>query len=304
MVKIIKAADWPAVAAGLPPIELLLDPFVPARGKTLLHGPPGSGKSAMMWGIGNAVTLGESYLQRATKRGRVMLISTDMSLYELKARWGDSFTPLFDILALPGFDCTKQGFDKTPLYAAVQKHVEQEKIDLVMIDALGGIHSGRSAREDEVADAVDHLLSRWLPDTGLLLLGHDRKMRFTKDGDPLDPSVEDFLGSQKWRANMTSQVHMWATGDYISKVQHAKCQVAPVYPEPIKLYIDIHGRAELWNARRAIEVSTLYQDAVKLLRLETANATVQIAAVAEHYGKSERTIKRWRALFINGDIAA
>lgn len=298
MIRIVKAEEWPAVSAALPPIGLLLDPLIPARGKTLLHGPPGSGKSAMMWGVGNAVALGDDYLGLKTKRGRALLVSTDMSLYELKHRWSDSFTPLFDILALPGFDCTKPQFTKSALYSAVKNYVEQANIQLVMFDALGGIHSGRSARDDEVADQVDHCLSAWLPDAGLLLLGHDRKMRFTRDGDVMEPGVEDFLGSQKWRANMTSQIHMWPVADYVSKIRHDKCQVALRLPEAIKLYIDIHGRAELWNEYRSKEVITMYRDAIVRLGLKNVPIMQQITTIARHYNKSERTIKRWRAMFL------
>lgn len=301
MVRIIKAAEWPGAAAALPDVKMMLDPLVPAWGKTLLHGPPGSGKSALMWGVGNAVATGMGYLNLSTIRSRVLLLSTDMSMYELKHRWGGNFAPLFDVLCVNGFDITKPAFARSGLYAAVKRHIEAEQIGLVMIDALGGIHSGRSARDDEVADEVDHRLSEWLPDTALLLLGHDRKMRYNQDGDILEPGVEDFLGSQKWRANMTSQVHMWPVGEYISKVQHAKCQVAQRLSDSIRVYIDIHGRAELWDSHRAIEVGRLYQDAVKKLGIENLSVNKQIEAVAKYYGKSERTIKRWRAMFLGGD---
>lgn len=294
--RIIKAEEWPDVSASLPPIELLLNPLIPAYGKTLLHGPPGSGKSAMMWGVGNAVIQGSSYLGLTTHKAKVLLISTDMSIYELKHRWNDAFIPLFDILCINGFDCTKQKFNQSALYTVVQRYVHENQIGLVMIDALGGIHSGRSARDDEVADAVDHALTEWLPETGLLLLGHDRKLRHNKDGAAIEPGSEDFLGSQKWRANMTSQVHMWPIGEYISKVQHDKSQVSARLPEAIKLYIDIHGRAELFDEHRAQKVSTQYNDGIKLLSLENQPAGAQIEALAKHYGKSERTVKRWKQL--------
>ena len=285
----------------LPPITMLLDPIIPTMGKTLLHGPPGSGKSAMMWGVGNAVATGTPYLGLPTKQARVLLVSTDMSLYELKHRWNDAFTPLFDILCVSGFDCTKQGFAKSTLYSLVKNYVETNQIGLVMVDALGGIHSGRSARDDEVADEVDHRLSDWLPSCGLLLLGHDRKLRYNRDGEAVEPGKEDFLGSQKWSANMTSQVHMWPVGEYVSTIHHAKCQVAPRLEEQVRLYIDLHGRAELWNEHRAVEVSTKYRDAVRELGLAGLNVTQQVQVIAQHYGKSERTIKRWRAMMIEGE---
>lgn len=291
LIRIVKAEEWGAVRDSLPPIQQLLNPIVPAYGKTLLHGPPGSGKSAVMWGIGNAVTHGDLYLGLESKRARVLLISTDMSLYELKHRWGTSFTPQFDLLCLPGFDCTRAQFRATLVYKVVQQYVNDNQIQLVMVDALGGIHSGRSARDDEVADEVDHRLSEWLPDVSYLLLGHDRKLRYNRDGEPMEPGPEDFLGSQKWRANATTQLHMWPIGEYISVLQHAKSQVAAKLTDKIKLYIDLHGRAELWSEHRAGEVLTKYRNALKELGV---NATIGV--IAAHYGVSERTVQRWKAM--------
>lgn len=289
--RIIKAEEWREVRESLPPIEMLLNPIVPAYGKTLLHGPPGSGKSAVMWGVGNAVVSGEPYLGLATSRARVLLISTDMSLYELKHRWNTAFVPQFDLLCLPGFDCTRAQFKASTVYKMVQHYVNEQKIQLVMIDALGGIHSGRSARDDEVADEVDHRLSEWLPDVSYLLLGHDRKLRYNRDGEPMEPGPEDFLGSQKWRANATTQLHMWPVGEYVSVLQHAKSQVAIKLGEKIKLYIDIHGRAEEWNEHRAADVRDKYREAIRVLG---ADATLK--DIAEHCGISERTASRWKAM--------
>ena len=249
-----------------------------------------------MWGIGNAVTSGTQYLGLQSKQANVLLISTDMSLYELKHRWGTSFSPQFDLLCLPGFDCTKAVFKTSLVFNLVRRYVAENQVQLVMIDALGGIHSGRSARDDEVADEVDHCLSAWLPDVSYLLLGHDRKLRYNRDGEPMEPGPEDFLGSQKWRANATTQLHMWPVGEYISVLQHAKSQVAARLEDKIKLYIDLNGRAELWNEHRAGEVRAKYRTAVKELG---ANATV--AAIAKHCEVSERTIQRWKSMANGGD---
>lgn len=303
-IEIIKAADWARISAALPPVTTLLDPLIPAKGKTLLHGPPGSGKSALMWGLGNAIVSGSSYLNLATKQASVLLVSTDMNLYELKYRWNDAFIPLFDICCLPGFDATKREFTKSAVYTAIKRYVDENETQLVMFDALGGVHSGRSARDDEVADSVDHVLSQWLPESAILLLGHDRKQRFDRDGIALEPGNEDFLGSTKWRANATSQVHMWPIGEFVSKIQHAKCQVAQRLAEPIKLYIDIHGRAELWNEHRAKEVGDKYREAMKRLNLnDKMTVAHQVAEIAKHHNVSERTVRRWKAMSVPNVIS-
>jgi AAA domain-containing protein len=297
-IQIVSAAEWQGVAASLPSIEMLLDPLVPSRGKTLLHGPPGSGKSALMWGIGNAVVTGTPYLKLPTKQRRVLLLSTDMSLYELKHRWGDSFVPLFDVLCAAGFNCTKPMFNKSEIYGTVRAYVESHDIQLVMVDALGGIHSGSSARDDEVADAVEEQLTKWLPNTAFLLLGHDRKLRFDFKGNASPPSPEDFLGSQKWSANATSQIHMSLTPNkFISVIEHVKCQVAAKHPSVIKVYIDAHGCAEAWDEHKATEAKSKFTKAINELGLVGMETSEQVKRIAAKYKKTERTVWRWRALW-------
>lgn len=295
--EIIRAADWPAVAANLPAASMLLAPLIPAHGKTLLHGPPGSGKSAVMWGIGNAVASGApTYLGLPIKQAGVLLISTDMSIYEIKHRWDGVFLPLFDLVCVPGFDCTRPEFTASKLYTEVQQHVATYKIQLVMIDALGRIHAGRSARDDEVADQVDDVLTKWFPDASLLLISHDRKTQYGEGGVPLPPSPEDFLGSQKWRANVTSQMHLWPVGEYHSRLQHDKSQVSQRLEDLVNIYIDLRGQAELFDEHRVKEVVARFQEAIIRLGLEGVPPSRQDEAIAKHYGKTVRTIKRWRAM--------
>lgn len=291
MIEIIKAQDWQYIRATLPSPKFLLDPLIPAKAKTLLHGPPNVGKSAFIWGVGNAIMTNESYLGLHTTQARVFLLSTDMSIHDLNFRWKDNFTPAFDFACVPKFDCTRPTFVVSEIYTVIGNYVQDNNIDLVLIDALGGIHMGRSAKDDEVAGLVEERLSLWFPNKAILLLGHDRKTRFGVNFEPLEPNNEDFLGSQMWRANTTSQLHMWASGDHKSTLKHDKSQVSLTLEEPLNLYIDIHGRAELWNETRAQKVLGLVKKSIIDLPDGTAEER------AEYIKVSRATYFRWKAQF-------
>jgi hypothetical protein len=293
---VIQAAAWPTIRDSLPPAEFLLDPFIPARAKVIIHGPPSCGKSAFIWGAMNAIQRGEDYLGFTTKRANCLLVSPDMNVHEIKHRWGLTFEPAFDFLCVPPFDCTRPNFLDTTIAATVRTHVQEHNIGLVAFDALGGIHSGKSNKDDETADAVDRVLDHWLPGIGVALLHHDKKTRYGQDGEPMEPTDEDFLGSNKWRANATSQLHMWPQANHMSLLKHAKSQVSAVYQDQIKLYIDQYGRAELFNQARAADVIRKYSEAVSQLKLQGLSLTEQDRRVAEFYGKDERTVRRWRSL--------
>jgi len=297
MPQIIEAGQWSEFVKELPEVPFLMDQLIPRNGKTILHGPPGSGKSAFLWGVGNAVSQGVPYLGFKTLRTRTLLISVDMNAYELNTRWGKSFDPCFDLIAPPKFDCTSPAFIRGELYKQVNGHMMEKQVGLVMIDAIGGTHLGRSAMDDDTATAVDAAISAWLPGCAILMLAHDRKVKFAESGRPIRQGAEGLLGSQMWRSNCTNQLHMENAGNNASVIYHEKCQVGPKYPEPIRVYIDEFGNCQLWGKAQAQECHKKYQDAVDLLGIGGLKATERNEAVAKYYQVDIRTVRRWCAKF-------
>lgn len=297
---IVEPTDWPRVRDSLPAAEFLLEALIPTHAKTLVHGPPGCGKSAFLWGAANAISDGLMYLGLKTMKAKVFLLSTDMTQHNFKLRWHTYFLPKFPFLCLPKFDVTKKSFRNHSVYQQVKLYLESNNIEAVFIDALGGVHAGRSAKDDETATLVDAALTDWFESRAIISLAHDRKVRLGNDGEAINPGPEDFLGSQLWRSNTTSQIHMWPTGQHRSLIKHDKSQVGPELEDPIKLYIDIHGQAELWNEVRAKEVANKWNEAVKKLDLASLSATEQVKKVAAYYKAGERTVWRWRSFSKSG----
>jgi DNA-binding MurR/RpiR family transcriptional regulator len=142
------------------------------------------------------------------------------------------------------------------------------------------------------------MLDVWFPECAVVMLAHDRK-RTLFQNRASDPSAEDFLGSQLWRANMTSQIHVVSRTDRLAILTHEKSQVLPTYGGEIKIFIDEAGQAILFDEHKALE------SARKLKEAETALAsqlqaepskTKQAQLLAAHLGVSPATVyrlKKW-----------
>lgn len=292
----IRPPTWSTLRDQLPSVRFLYEPLIPAYGVTLVHGPPECGKSAWTWGVANAISTGAPYLGIPTSKAEVLLLSNDMNVHEFKLRWGTTFDPQFSFLCTPKFNCATPKFNNNSLFKAVKDYVNTHNVKLVLIDAVGGVHAGLSAKDDQTATLVHTALTNWLSPAAILLIAHDRKAQVGNDGKVREPTHEDFLGSQMWRANATSQIHMWKATRHMSMLQHDKSQVAIKLEDKIKLYIDLHGMAELWDEHRASEVASKFQQAVKELGLRAATTTVQVEGVAKHCDVSLRTAWRWKSL--------
>ena len=289
--RIIEPEEWPTYRDSLPEASFLLKPLIPIGSTTFIHGPPGCGKSAFVWGAANAITLGQPYLGLETTKASCLLISTDMSGIHFKLRWGkNAFIPAFPFVEFPKYDITKEAFKTSNFYKKIKIYVDQKQLSCIIFDALGGFHAGRSAREDETATLIDATLNNWFPGIAKVLIGHDRKLR----QDEQEPDDESFNGSQLWRANVTSQIHLWRTGNHRSTLHHAKSQVSDLLAQNINLYIDVDGKAELWQEKRAQEV--IQKTNVSLRGKATLSNADKVLILIHDHKISERTAWRWLSL--------
>lgn len=294
--QIVESADWPQVRDTLPEVDFLWGEIIPMNAKTLCHAAPGNGKSAWLWGLLHAIQQGLPYLGLNTRKSKCLLISNDMNIYEFKQRWDHNFEPSFPFVCIPKMDITSKQFVNSIWFTGIRDYVQANDVDVIGIDAIGGLHAGRSAGDDDVATMVDAILSAWLPGKAFVLLGHDKKTLYGPGGVPLEPHDEDFLGSQIWRAMVACQLHMWKLANHKSNLRHAKSQVSVLHPDDFKLYINLTGMAELWDEKRAASVVQKFNEAVEKLGLGQLLPTEQVRTVAAHFSVSERTAWRWYSL--------
>lgn len=276
-------------------MEFLVDRLIPANSYTLLHGPPGAGKSAFLWGAAQAISKGEDYLGLKVSKSRPLLISTDMNAYALKARWGGAdatvFVPDFDLVIMDKQDVVEPTWRLSNDAMRVADLVKTKNIGVIFFDALSGLIVGRSVKDDETATLCYQALDAWLGPVAKVINHHDRKILVGED----EPSDESFLGSQFWASSPASCIHMWRMGECHSILKHSKSQVAVKMEEKIHLYINLEGKAELWQEHRAQEVRDKTRDSLRGHRNLTAKE--QVAILMREHNISERQAYRWLKLY-------
>jgi len=150
--------------------------LLPEKETIVLAGAPKAGKTLLAIDAAYAIATGESYfLGEATKRGKVLLVSTDESANSTKAklinrgfRRGDKGC----IKVLPTWDISQMG--------ALEALLEDFRPDLVIIDSLRRINKGSSISENsaEFADNI-YTLKETLERYGAsgILIHHTNKDR-------------------------------------------------------------------------------------------------------------------------------
>lgn len=295
--RLIESADWPTVRDSLPPADFLWDPMIPARAKIITHSAPSVGKSAWSWGVMNAIEAGEPYLGLPTRKGKCLLISNDMTEHMFKMRWDKNFEPRFPFIIIPKSDISSDVFRNSDAFKFIYSFVREREIDLVCIDTLGGLCMGKTMASDETATLLTGIVNQWIgTDRSILILHHDKKMGRDSSGNKFFADKEDFLGSQMWSSDCTSQIHMWKTREHQSAIKHVKSQVAALHEDTLKVYINLTGMAELWDDKRAQDVVNKFNSIVTGQKLADATSTEQVMAVMKAYSISERTAWRWYGL--------
>lgn len=296
--RIILPEEWPTVRDTMKAPPMLVEHIVPAKSRTLLHGPPGVGKSSLLWNIGNAVTEGRPILGLKTTKAPCLLVSVDMNMYELKQRWGTVFVPLFPFITPAKLDiCDLDKFSNTRLFHEVREHAAKYGTELMMLDATGGFHLDHTAIDDRTASLFDAALSYWLPDCAVLMLGHNHKRRYV-EGKAAEPGPEDCLGSQLWAANATSQLNLVKVAENISQLRHEKSQVLALLPDPIRIYMSKAGQVELYNEHKTASAVASLQNAEQMLapKLAPLKPTGQVKLLAEHLGISRSRVYELKRL--------
>ncbi|MEE8114344.1 MAG: AAA family ATPase, partial [Nitrososphaerales archaeon] len=293
-VEIISGDDL--IAEPINETPTILNPHIPVGGITLLFGPPGVGKTALNWALGNAIVKGEDFLGHQTIKGQMLFVSLDMNNTLCKIRLHNTgFVPKFDFVFsdLP-VDCLSSNFKGTELYKKVREKVTETSYALIVIDALGRL--GRfDMSADNIPSQVYGSLREWLPGQTFLINHHSRKQKFNYKGDLIRRSMEDAFGSQFWTAYAASVVQLHRTGSQNGTLLHVKSQVLEL-ADPISVCIDPESSTVcLLEDRKKVTAKSrmkLWEQKAKVLfpAWDSMGVEEQVKALRKVSGKSRRTI--------------
>jgi AAA domain-containing protein len=291
----------------LPPIS---DPWaikelVPLGALTMLFGPPGIGKSAMAWTMGEAIQTGTDFLSDPafpTTKGNVLLLCADMPKHWVGNRFAEAnYTAPFNLGFTGGhFNVVDAKNLNLPMYQEIKQAAAG--CSTVLIDSLMAVISGLSVKDDEVPSIVISALRDLFPTQAIVLLHHGRKQSF-QGGAPIPPSVEDALGSQFWRSSCQSQLQLYCKPGDMSYFRVAKSQVSARRPDDgVDVYVDEKGCKVIpWTEHQNnTTLATLRTADAWLIANDPAYGPAQLTGsvgkyvkLAAHLGVKEPTIRSW-----------
>ena len=300
MLEIYQGMDF--VKADLPIIPWLIHPIIPSTGIVLFHGPPGIGKSTIAWQLANNIEQGSALLGMLSNKARVLLLSLDMPKYGLHARWKESnFEPLFDLVITENFDPASPAFQHGKVFKGVREWYDKNRYQLVIVDSLAHVVAyGKSVNADEAVGPTYDSFKQWFPNTCILFIHHDRKKKMKDDGTWPEPTDEDFIGSQQWKAQCTTQLHLSKANNTLLKLELAKNQVGPTWYEPMDLYMNEKGTALMEYSQHQQKVEAdQFKVWVEQCRAQEPNfdkfsKKSQMSMIAKLSGKSIPTLYRMR----------
>ena len=244
---IYTAADLQNLGSTIVAPDFIWEGLIPEKSKmVLLHGPGGSGKSSLIWSLFNAVEQGKPFLGLNTKATKTLIISTDMSIFELFLRWRSGFKPSFTMAVQPPFDLIDPTFVNSKTYTEIKAYVKDNGIGLIGIDTIGKVHARDGNKEDTVAEVYNRL-QNWFPDITTVGNFHNKKSLRDDKGNAI-VTEDDFKGNRKWVDDAVVQLGMKTVNKsaFHSRLSHYKSQVAALI-DPIDIFINSRGEAELWN---------------------------------------------------------
>jgi hypothetical protein len=154
----------------------LVGPIIRRRGRTVIGGHTGDGKTTLAYSIARAVVARSQFLGWEGAGGRVLIINAEQGRKTVKRRLreaGLEDSDAVDVLLIPdGLQ-----LDKEPdQVSALQALLEVGEYALVILDPLYKLHGGDSNAEREATDLM-RIFDRWRDHYGfaLLLVTHCRK---------------------------------------------------------------------------------------------------------------------------------
>ncbi len=188
----------------------------------------------------------------------------------------------------PGLDIVNPNNDEQDryFYDLLRKQHREQGYEIVFIDSLRMIHN-LDDKESQSPSVVYRALKRLFPGASIVLIHHDTK--FNKD----KAANETFSGSQAWMNHATVGIKFTLKDKSLEEItiEHTKSQASKEEP-PLHLKAKDGVFVSCLNQAKASEIRDFlitFKGELEDLPLRDLDARI-----ADHFGISERTVRRRR----------
>jgi len=282
------------ISTEIPEEPYLVNPLIPKHGVTLMHGPAGAGKSALGFHLVEKLHNGEEFLGLETVRANSLYLNLEMPQQGLHYRLKKAgFGPKAYLINHPPIEMLQPGFQSSVVYRELKSIVEDLGVECVVIDNLGTL-STESTSDDNVARKAIAILREWFSDRAVVVIHHNRKMKFNQNSGEWVVSDEDASGSKYWINSSASVIHVKHINGDLRVVAHTKSQIMKMLEREVKFQLADDGiHIEIYDTREQ-----LLKAEANFRRLnpdwDQTPEVQKVAHLANVLGKSTATIYRWR----------
>lgn len=250
------ARFWPPGALATHNFEVppfCVNPFLPAGGIAVLHGPPGVGKSQLALTLAMNVAEGKPFLtdEYQTQRGNVLYVQLDVipTIQQERAR----AAKLLNGVPVSFFTATERlNVLRLPPKLPAMVEAMTWAPALVVVDALRDTHE-LDENASETPPAVFAAWRKLFPTSSFIFLHHDRKVQMTP-GAPERFFTESARGTGAWLAKADVGLHLTDVKGHLTLFFSKVRTCAPQAPLAVQLHEEtlLVELAEPTHRQRAI----------------------------------------------------
>lgn len=270
------------------PVQFWIDPFVPHEGYVLLYGKFGTYKTPLTLAMANAIAQGKELWGLAVRQAKVLYIEMDSPPKGILPRMKKALEPSNNLdvaFAYPGFNLLNPSIADVPVINQLKEAHKTRGYNVVFIDALRGVHN-LDDKESNTPHIVYRALSTTFPDSAIVMVHHDRKLKPDDNPEAMD---ESFSGSQAWanHATVAIRIHHTNKAKHEIHLTQTKSQVSEMH-SALHLRVDdgvhilLKNKVMLQDVKQAL-------DELKGMPLMEADKLI-----AMKLGVSKRTVQKLR----------
>lgn len=208
-----KALNWPALeSADMPQRDWAIDGWLGMGFTTLLAGPGGSGKTALMQTVLSALSLGHAVIDEVAKPRRCMMWFGEDDADEIWRRqiaiaeWLQvplsAFKDRFYAICRPTDDITLAGMADgrlvpTTELAVLEEQIGDLKIEVCSVDSIARTYGGNENDRHQVTQYVSWLTAA----------GRPTRCAMVPIGHPAKAEGSEFSGSTAWEASVRARLY-------------------------------------------------------------------------------------------------